>query len=314
MTTRLSIFNSNEMRRLIIKTFLLIIIPIAIVTVFMIMQSDDRSKNSHEINVKLAYERLDSLRNKNKIVIIAGSNGGFSIDSQILVDSLKMPVINTSTHAGIGVRMQFELYKELLQKGDIVVFCPEYYSDIKRLYGESTLIRILSTHMPKAYFKMSFGQWVHAFKYIGIHYQATRNHRGAQPTTGPYSSSSVNSFGDISHYREHKDIDKIYHFKGSMDETTTSYYQYIHTFSKSKGIELIYLPPTLTESTYKDQKSQIDSLVSFMRDNSIPFQAKPERYVFKDSLFYDTPYHMTTVGTTLRSIKLAEDIMRIVTK
>lgn len=240
------------MRRLIIKTFLLIIIPIATATVFMIMQSDDRSKNSHEINVKLAYERLDSLRNTNKIVIIAGSNGGFSIDSQILVDSLKMPVVNTSTHAGIGVRMQFELYKELLQKGDIVVFCPEYYSDIKRLYGESTLIRILSTHIPKAYFKMSFGQWIHAFKYIGIHYQATRNHRGAQPFTGPYSSSSVNSYGDISHYREHKEIDKIYHFKGSMDETTTSYYQYIHTFSRSKGLELIYLPPTLTESTYKD--------------------------------------------------------------
>lgn len=298
------------MKRLMLKTAIMIIIPVIIASVLMIIKSDDWSKNSHEINAALAYHRIDSLKGVKKIIIISGSNGGFSIDSKIIEDSLHMPVVNTSTHAGIGVRMQFEMYKDLLEKGDIVVFCPEYYSNKSRLYGESTLFRILSTHMPKAYFKMSFKQWVNMFKYIGIHYQEARKHEGSKPIDGPYSASSINNYGDISYHRDHKEVKETYHFLGSMDEETTSYFQFIHDYTKKNGITLIYLPPALMESTYSDQKSQIDSLELFMNENHIPFQAKPELFVFNDSLFYDTPYHMTSLGASLRTYVMVEEIKK----
>ena len=300
------------MRRLLIKTTLLILVPVIVVSFFMLLMSDNGSKYSHEVNVALAYQRLDSLRGQKKIVIIAGSNGGFSINSQILHDSLKLPVVNTSTNAGFGVRMQFEIYKGLLEKGDIVVFCPEYYSDKKRLYGESTLFRILSTHMPKAYLKMNLRQWYNTFKYIGIHCQKSIEHIGNHPFEGAYSEKSVNSFGDISFPRDHHEIKDEYHFKGNMDDETTAYYQYIHEYSKEKGINLIYLPPTLIESNYISQKPQIDSLVTFMQANNIPFRAAPKRYVFNDSLFFDTPYHMTTQGAIIRTQNLVEDIKSII--
>ena len=74
------------MKRLIIKTFIIIIIPIIISSIIMLMKKDNRSLYSHEINASLAYERLDSLKDTNKIVIISGSNGGFSINSKILED------------------------------------------------------------------------------------------------------------------------------------------------------------------------------------------------------------------------------------
>lgn len=302
------------MRRLLIKSTLLILIPVIVVSFLMLSMSDNGSKYSHEVNFALAYQRLDSLQGKKKIVIIAGSNGGFSINSQILHDSLKLPVINTSTHAGIGVRMQFEMYKDLLEKGDIVIFCPEYYSDKKRLYGESTLFRIMSTHMPEAYLKMNFMQWYNTFRYVGIHCQKSIEHVNNQPFDGAYSERSVNCFGDISFPREHHEIKDEYHFKGNMDKETTAYYQYIHEFSKGKGINLIYLPPTLIESNYISQKSQIDSLVSFMQDNNIPFRATPKRYVFNDSLFFDSPYHMTTQGAIIRTKNLVEDIKSVIQK
>lgn len=296
------------MKRLLIKSTLLILIPVIVVSFLMLTMSDDWSTYSHETNVALAYQRLDSLQGQKKIVIIAGSNGGFSINSQLLHDSLNLPIVNTSTHAGIGVRMQFEMYKELLEKGDIVVFCPEYYSDLKRLYGGSTLFRILSTHMPKAYLKMNFSQWGKTIKYIGIHFQEAIKHKGSLPFDGVYSAQSVNRFGDISFPREHREIKDEYKFKGSMDEETTAYYQYIHKYSKEKGIILIYIPPTLIESNYISQKPQIDSLVTFMQANNIPFRAAPKRYVFNDSLFFDTPYHMTTQGAIIRTENLVEDI------
>lgn len=303
------------MKRLIIKSVLLVTFPVMVVSYLMLMVSDDYSKHSHEINVSLAYHRLDSLQGKKKIVIIAGSNGGFSINSQVLHDSLKLPVVNTSTHAGIGVRMQFEMYKDLLEKGDIVVFCPEYYSDKRRLYGESTIFRILSTHMPKAYLKMNFIQWLNTIKYLGIHFQEARKNKGRLPFEGAYSAKSVNRFGDISFPREHQNMKGSPQlFKGKMDKETTEYFQYIHMFSKDKGINLIYLPPTLIESNYINQKPQIDSLVIFMQNNNIPFHANPKRYVFKDSLFFDTSYHMTSQGAIIRTLNLVEDIKSIIQK
>lgn len=98
------------MKKLIFKSTVLIVVPIFVVSIIMLLKKDDWSRLSHEVNVVLAYNRLDSLRGTNKIVIVAGSNGSFSINSEIIEDSLHMPVVNTSTHAGLGVRMQFEIY------------------------------------------------------------------------------------------------------------------------------------------------------------------------------------------------------------
>lgn len=299
------------MKKLIFKSTVLIVVPIFVVSIIMLLKKDDWSRLSHEVNVVLAYNRLDSLRGTNKIVIVAGSNGSFSINSEIIEDSLHMPVVNTSTHAGLGVRMQFEIYKDFLEKGDVVIFCPEYYADKSKLYGESTLLRILSTHMPAAYLKMSLPQWIYIFKYIGIHYKEANKNHGFRHFDGPYAANSVNRYGDVSYYREQKGVKDIYRFMGSMDDETTSYYRFIHDYTKQKGITLIYLPPTLMKKNYINQKPQIDSLALFMSKNRIPFRSMPERFVFDDSLFYDTPYHMTSRGAAIRTVVMVDEIKKV---
>ena len=127
------------------KQFLLKISIIAIVSFVMIIlidiailrKVDNLSYYSHERNFSLAYYRLKALKDSNKIVIIGGSSGAFGFNSRMIHEAFNMLVVNTSFHAGIGIRMQFELYKDLLQKGDIVIFCPEYGNGINkgRLYG-----------------------------------------------------------------------------------------------------------------------------------------------------------------------------------
>ena len=308
----ISNFKPTRMKRFIIKIFLLLILSTALATFIMLLVKNEVSKNSHEVNVAFAYEKLEELKDTNKIVIISGSNGAFSINSQIISDTISMPVVNTSTHAGIGVRMQFEIYKDLLKKGDIIVFCPEYYSDKSRLYGEGALFRILSTHIPSAYFKMSAKQWWYTFKHIALHFTESLKVADCKPFEGPYSARSINEFGDISCKREPQDFNTTYVFKGNMDKETLSYYQYIHDYSKKHGFYLVYLPPCLNESNFLHQKSQIDSLDVFMEQNNIPFQSTPSRYVFPDSLFFDTPYHMTTKGAELRTLVLTEDLKQLI--
>ncbi len=278
---------------------------------FMLYSVDNSCRYSHERNFRLSYNRLTALKDSNKIVIIAGSNGGFSINSRMIKEEFKLPVVNTCTHAGIGTRMQFEMYKDLLRDGDIVVFCPEYHTSLAGLYGGSTLLRILSSYMPEAYEKVSFDQWLYLYKYIGIHFNEVLGHIDSKEYDGPYSVKAINEYGDIEWEREHKDSIDYYELRGVMDGKLVEYYKYIHKYLESKGISLVFLPPTFMKSNFNKLSRQIDSLANSLGKNGIPWQSPPSRYSFPDSLYFDTPYHMTSNGAIKRTEVLIEDLHRI---
>jgi len=302
------------MKRFIIKTVFLTLVSVVMVNVIMLYGKDRHSLYSHEKNVIISYNRLMALKDTNKIVIIAGSNGGFSINSQMISEAFHRPVVNTSTHAGIGVRMQFEVYKDFLCKGDVVIFCPEYGGDKKRLYGESTLLRILSTHMPFAYRKLSIPQWIFIYKYIGISFSEKKDHSRAEDFKGPYSEHALNEYGDIEWDRPHNDSIKGYRLKGIVGEDVIEYYKYIHRYTNENEILLVFLPPTFMERDFVCNSEQIDSIASCFEQNGIGYQAQPSRYSFPDSLYYDTPYHMTQLGANKRTEMLIEDLNRILSK
>lgn len=163
------------MKRFLIKSTLFLIISIATINIIMfsfLCVKDEFSLNSpYESNVGMSYRKLDSLANAKKIVIISGSSGSYGVNSRMLNQSFGLPVVNTSTHADIGIRMQFEIYKDFIKRGDMVIFIPEYDNGEgkRRLYGGSTLFRMLSTHVPSEYKKLSFQQWIFLYKFIGIH-------------------------------------------------------------------------------------------------------------------------------------------------
>lgn len=302
------------MKRFLIKVLLLVIIAftiILIINVFMLLSKDRFSCYSHERNVALAYERLVALRDTNKIVIIAGSNAGFGINSRLIKQAFHMPVVNTATHGGIGVRMQFEMYNDLLREGDVVIFCPEYGAGEARLYGESTLVRILSTHLPQAYSKFSLAQWVHALKYIGIHYREAHKHRKSKEFDGPYSAKAINEYGDIEWKRAHQDTISCYNISSLIDKELVAYYKYVHATTKKRGIRLLFLPPTLLGSNYHKDAAQIEEWAVYLKQNGIPLQAEPSKYAFHDSLYYDTPYHMTSVGADIRTEVMIDDMARL---
>lgn len=291
--------------------FLLILIPFVIIIDLVMLYTKDKGHlHSHEKNALLAYQKLKALEHKKKIVIIAGSNGGFSLNSRMINKAFHLPVVNTSTHAGIGVRMQFEMYKDMLNCGDIVVFCPEYGGDKKRLYGEVTLLRILSTHMPFAYSKLSFLQWIYIYKYIGVHFIQSLKSK-EKTSSGPYTERALNEFGDIECIREHKDSIEIERIDGKLHKDMIYYLQYVHSYAKKKRIKLLFFPPSLMESSFNKNKHQIDSIVRCLKENGIGYHAEPSIYSFPDSLYFDTRYHMTQSGANKRTKVLIRDMRRL---
>lgn len=302
------------MNRLLFKTFLLTFIPFTVLTGIMLLAKDDFSANSNEINIQLAYQKLDSLQNQQKIVLIAGSSGSWSTVSEMLADTFKLPVVNTCSHAGMGMRMQFEIYKPFIKEGDIIVFFPEYYTGIGSLYGESTLLRALSTHLPSKYLLFTFNQWKHCFKYIGIHFMECQRDKNRAATDGPYSPQAINKYGDIDCDRPHGEIKDHYFIKDSLDNDALEFIKYLHRYTNENGIKLVFIPPTFMERNYRQEESHINSLAKFYEANGIPYQASTIRYMFPDSLYCNTPYHMTAEGARLRTKLLIEDMVRLLKK
>ena len=301
------------------KQFLLKVSIIAVVSFVMtvlidiaiLRKVDNLSYYSHERNFSLAYYRLKALNDSNKIVIIGGSNGAFGINSRLLHEAFNLPVVNTCTHASIGLRMQFETYKDMLREGDIVILTPEYGGGKERLYGGYNLLRILSTHLPEAYRKITLRQWLNIYQFIGIHNLGSSVHKDIGEFDDPYSANAINEYGDLEWEREHKDSIHYYSLSGVMDGELIDYFKYIHDFTKSNGIKLAFLPPTFMRSNFNICAGQIDSLAYCLEANGVPLQSAPSNYSFDDSLYFDTPCHMTPEGAIIRTQTIIEDLHRL---
>ena len=302
------------MKQFLIKISIIAVVSfvmIALIDIAILRKVDNLSYYSHERNFSLAYYRLQALKDSTKIVIIGGSNGAFGINSRMIHEAFNLPVVNTCTHASIGLRMQFETYKDMLREGDIVILCTEYGGDKERLYGSYNLLRILSTHLPEAYRKISLRQWLYIYKYIGIHNLGSSRHKNFREFDDPYSANAINEYGDIEWEREHKDYIDYYSLSGTMDEDIIDYYKYIRDYTKSKGIKLAFLPPTFMNSNYNICVKQVDSLAYCLEKNGIPWHSAPSNYSFADSLYFDTPAHMTPEGAIIRTKAIIEDLHRI---
>lgn len=296
------------MKRLILKILCLVLPTILVCNIIMLLPKDRSSKRAHEANVALSYERLKSLKDSDKIVIIAGSNGQFGINSQMLSEEFSLPVVNTSAHVGLGVRLQFEIYKEFLKRGDIVIFCLEYNFDEKRLYGDVSALRILSTHLPAAYLKLPPAQWLHLYKYIGVGFKEKFITKHAEGT--PYGREMLNKYGDIACERKHQDSIPDIPYIGEYSDVGLEYYSYMSRYAKEHGLRVVFLPPSLMKREFNKYRLQIDTISSMMAGIGLPYQASPERYALPDSLFYDTPYHLTKEGTEIRTRMMIEDIRK----
>jgi hypothetical protein len=61
-----------------------------------------------------------------RMVLVGGSGLAFGVDSAALAQSLRMPVVNTGLHAGLGLRFILGHVSPFVRAGDLVIVIPEY--------------------------------------------------------------------------------------------------------------------------------------------------------------------------------------------
>lgn len=290
------------------------ILVLSLVLIFMAKYPDKYAIESHEINVRLSAERLSQIATT-KIVIIGGSGCGFGFNSQLIYNHFHMPVINTATHASIGIVMQLKMYEQYFKDGDVVLIIPEYQQFTnKYAYGieDQTLYRILYNNYPSALKYLTIYQSINIVKYIPKYFQDAYAHRELIfDTISPYYKLSLNEYGDVAfwEYRNHKISIPAHTIQNDCpNDDIIDVIKYFMQAQEKKGVKCILFPPTYMSQSYKNSALFINRLSEALLHYGIPFVTPTERYKFDDSLFYDTDYHLTYEGATLRTQMIIEDL------
>ena len=296
----------------------LYLLGVVIVIFFLIY--DPYSRSSHEVNVRLASERLQAI-DERKMMIIGGSGCQFGFNSQLLHDHYGLPVVNTATHACIGLQLQVNLYKSFIRPGDVVLLIPEYeqYFSAELYNGclDESLLRILLSNYPKGLTKLTLAQWKTTIPWIPQYITKALTHRPIGPLD-PYSATGINEYGDVTNweykkavYQEHPETSL---FPIYVNMEALEFLANFKNYCEEQNAKLFLFPPTIAMSKALPNTDFCTSLEQALINNNTPYCVSPQRYFLPDSMFFDTYYHMVKIGAECRTNMIIHDLDSLLTQ
>ncbi len=240
-----------------------------------------------------------------RLIFVGGSNLTLGLDSKKISDSIHLPVVNMSLHAGLGVAFALNEVKEQLKKGDKVVLSIEYGLTQK---GDTKLYSQLMDLNPNAarYLDNTFNDQL---RLMNINWQRC--------VSSLFLDVAGNNPQNIYHRDGFtKEGDMIGHLSLPQPSSQTDrgkmvfkdYKEVINAFNtfievaNQKGAEVYYTFPAYMSSEYQLNKAVIAQYqAQFQQELKCPIINTPESFVFPDTYYFDTAYHLNKEGRDKRT-------------
>lgn len=271
--------------------------------------------------LKDKHTRLKSITEE-KIVLIGGSNLAFGLDSKKLQEYVGKPIVNYGLYATIGTKAMLDMSRSHIKKGDIVVICPEtdkqtyslYYNahsmwqaldcDLSMLkdVGFSNLGKLISTIPNFANEKRGFIK------------------NNAKPTpTGIYAKASFNEYGDIAVERPYNIMPTNYDVSMPVSLTTDlldkEFIDYLNQYSaycQHKGAKVYFgFSPINVDAIVSTNKEKDTFYKALENSLNFPLISDIDNYILDSAFFYDTNFHLNSIGALQRTSLLADDLLRV---
>jgi len=277
-----------------------------------------------------AYEKKEQLAaniKEKKIVIVAGSNALFGINSKLLQEALKMPVLNGSVNAGIELPCILEMAKPLLRDGDIILMPLEYpmYS-YDGTPGIQMIDFILSRH-PECFFKLTLKEQLYIFWHTPLSFviDAYLNPSTAPVTKGLYGAHNIDEHGDQIGNTLHNRSKEFYsavlqaakkpqHYGAefSSDALGWFYLEQFMAWSKKHHIRVIFLPSAfLRNDIYRSDKKErwfYENLAQEVQKRGWEYRGNPYEYMYEKESFFNTDFHLIQRVRDQRTEQIIRDL------
>lgn len=253
-----------------------------------------------------------------RIILVGGSNLSFGIKSKLIQDSLNINVINTSVHAGLGLKFISEDIVRFIKSGDIIILAPEYEHFFgSTLYGSEPMVNTIIA-IPDTYRFLNFHNWKEilgimpeaAVKNLMKFVLSEWNRLNGIKKIGIYDRDSFNEYGDVvSHYGlKPEKFSPPLGMKSEFNYVTIETISLLKQKIEEKGGLLLFTYPCIMRNSLITMIEETERINYEILNLGIPIIGTPQRYSFEDNFYFNSQYHLTEQGVDIRTKHLIEDL------
>ncbi|KXX66914.1 hypothetical protein AVL50_29865 [Flammeovirga sp. SJP92] len=249
-----------------------------------------------------------------RIIFVGGSNLSFSLNSQLIQEALQMPVINMGINEGIGIRYNLASIKRYIRKGDIIIVIPEYTQFYIQNRNCSVELARTILDLNKTNIELLEWQQIPSFLMEVPPYAFSKFNPFEYffySESDIYSVHSFNQYGDVNAHwnlapRPFPPLAEIDTSKFNQD--ILQYILHFENEIKKKNAQLYISYPALQQLSFKNSIKSIRKVQKELEKTPLTIIGSPDRYIFKQELMFNSPYHLSKKGVDLRTMLLIEDL------
>ncbi len=264
------------------------------------------------------YMRLVNTEGK-RIILVGGSSLAFGLNSGMIKE--KYPdytVINFSCSAFYGILPLFDMLKEHVREGDIVIFAPEYYSTMYAYTEEASMNNwqyLESNYDILADINIQNNQYI--FRKFTEYLNLKRAYLPGKKVNADnvYIRSGFNQAGDLTVYRPNQGF---FGFAAPQEWVITDvgmarYNELCKLLTERGATCLFSFPPQPSGGGSRDYIAGATAgfearLRGALNADYCKIISSVADYYFDDKLFYDNTYHLTLEGADVRTEQLLRDL------
>ncbi len=250
--------------------------------------------------------RLEEIHN-NRLVFVGGSNLALGINSEKMASSTGRAVINMGLHAGLG--LSFPLNEALfgLKKGDVVVLSIEYFLSETNFKLAAQLIDVNPEALDFFSLSPSNGDLIRLYiqsvqRCISALFYRLISGEKSDPIYNRYGFSKE---GDLTSHFGKPGSEKIGDNTVFTNKDYSSEISKINDFivsANKKGAIVFFTYPSFSKSAYMKNIEVISKLSSqYNAQLKCPILGNAQTFVLSDRYFFDTTYHLDSLGIQKRT-------------
>ena len=279
-----------------------------------------------------AYEKKESIAKDidgKKVVIVAGSNALFGIDSKLIENAFGVRVVNFGVNAGIELPLTLFIAKKVIRDGDTVLMPLEYpmYS-YDGTPGVQMIDYVLSREA-SFFWNLSLYEQFYVLWHVDIRrvYDGYLARGGVRVSRGVYGAHHIDGYGDQiktelkykepymrSQIKKHILSPETYGASFDRNALGWKYLDDFVTWCEGKNVKVIFMPSTLmkSKSYFDDPKERwfYENIAKEVRKKGWNYVGKPYEYMFDSSQYFNTNFHLINKARKVRTLKMIDDLRK----
>lgn len=300
------------MQKFILKSLLFLLLILSVVILFSVIFKRKYDIKTDYLAALIDKDQTLNSLDSNRLILVGGSNLAFGINSELIEEKLPLKVANLGLHAGLGLAFMVNEVSHQMKKGDVVVLVPEYPLYLNSFAPDIDLIQFANELYPasKEYYQFNPKQALIAkFEKFKKFFDPD-----VYQIDSVFNRQGFNKYGDNTGHLDKKPLAHLIDRKAIKPIEINSAVTLLNEFTakcNTIGVKVLIDYPSYPKTEFVGKnKIRINTLDTQLRINlkNVVFLSKPKKYVFDDSLFYDTIYHLGREGREIRTNLFIEDL------